>query len=165
MDIHADEQLRQHLEVTVAFKAQLVHDDGAWAVVMPGLPFAAEAADLAESVADLVENLRDYAAEWQDQLHAAPNHQGNESLVQLVKLSSDEQLAAWLAGVTPPFTSWIRPGGSESTARNDRRSSQAVEPLQPTPDHFLQPTGLPYSSVKDAERVPWAWTPDGWGRP
>lgn len=103
MDFHTDEQLRRHLEMTVAFKAQVVHEDGLWTVIMPGRKFAAEATQLADAVADLIDNLRDYAAEWQDQLHAVPKRSGNDSRVRLVKLSSEEQLAAWLAGVTPPL--------------------------------------------------------------
>ena len=31
-------------------------------------------------------------------LHAAPNHRENWALVQLIDLSTDEQLTAWLTG-------------------------------------------------------------------
>jgi hypothetical protein len=40
--------------------------------------------------------LREYAADWQERLVKAPNHQGNWGLVQLVVLSDDNQLRDWL---------------------------------------------------------------------
>ncbi|WP_218189266.1 hypothetical protein [Tersicoccus phoenicis] len=40
--------------------------------------------------------LRDYAEAWIDRLRTAPNHEQNWGLVQLITLSSDDQLASWL---------------------------------------------------------------------
>ncbi|KQO45118.1 MULTISPECIES: type II toxin-antitoxin system prevent-host-death family antitoxin [unclassified Frigoribacterium] len=90
------ERLRSFLARTVVAGVRAFHDDGAWAVVMEGRPFAAEAVDLDEAVADLAASLREYAADWNDHLQAAPNHSDNWGLVQLVALSDDEQLLAWL---------------------------------------------------------------------
>jgi hypothetical protein len=42
--------------------------------------------------------LREYAEDWQDRLLHAPNHRDNWALVQLITLSSDEQLREWLTG-------------------------------------------------------------------
>lgn len=92
------ESLRRYLELTVVADVQVVHEDGAWVVFMPGQPFAAEATDLGEALADFVDALRDYAEDWEDHLHAAPNHRENWALVQLIDLSTDEQLSTWLTG-------------------------------------------------------------------
>ena len=90
--------LRTYLQQTLESKAVTVHEGGAWAIFMPGMPLAAEAVSLDDAVADFVSALRDYAADWEDHLAQAPNHRDNWPLVQLVDLSSDEQLAAWLSG-------------------------------------------------------------------
>jgi len=92
------ESLRRFLEMTVVANVQVVNEDGAWAVFMPGRPFAAEATDLDAALGDFVDALRDYAEDWEDHLHAAPNHRANWALVQLIDLSTDEQLIAWLTG-------------------------------------------------------------------
>jgi hypothetical protein len=47
----------------------------------------------------MVEALREYAQDWQDRLLNAPNHRENWGLVQLVELSTDEELRTWLNGV------------------------------------------------------------------
>ena len=51
-----------------------------------------------EALADYVDALREYAQDWEDHLHAAPNHRMNWALVQLVDLSTDGQLTTWLTG-------------------------------------------------------------------
>ncbi len=75
-----------------------MNEDGAWAVFVPGQPFAAEATELGEALAGFVDALREYAQDWEDHLHAASNHRSNGALVQLVGLSTDEQLTTWLTG-------------------------------------------------------------------
>ncbi|MET4001528.1 hypothetical protein ABIB48_000226 [Arthrobacter sp. UYCu511] len=92
------ESLRRFLALTVAPNVQVVNEDGAWAVFMSGQPFAAEATELGEALEDFVDALRDYAEDWEDHLYAAPNHRENWALVQLVDLSTDEQLTTWLTG-------------------------------------------------------------------
>jgi predicted RNase H-like HicB family nuclease len=76
--------------------AVAVAENDAWSVFIPGLPVAADGATLDEAVEELVEALRDYAEDWVDRLHAAPNHADNWGLVQIVGLASDEQLRDWL---------------------------------------------------------------------
>lgn len=51
------------LELTTTPNACAVSKDGAWALTMPGRPFAAKASDLKCAAADLVDNSRKYAAE------------------------------------------------------------------------------------------------------
>ena len=67
---------------------------------IPGLPVAADGSTFEEAIADMVDALREYAEDWQDHLMHAPNHRDNWGLVQLISLSSDEQLSEWLAGPT-----------------------------------------------------------------
>lgn len=92
------DSLRHYLALTLAPNVQVVSEDGVWAVFMPGQPFASEATELGEALEDFVDALRDYAEDWEDHLHAAPNHRENWALVQLVDLSTDEQLTTWLTG-------------------------------------------------------------------
>lgn len=54
--------------------------------------------ELGDALTDFVDALRDYAEDSEDHLHAAPNHRENWALVQLIDLSTDQQLAAWLTG-------------------------------------------------------------------
>ncbi|MEV8611840.1 hypothetical protein AB0383_28575 [Amycolatopsis sp. NPDC051373] len=57
---------------------------------------AADAETFDDAVADMVGALREYADDWQDHLRDAPTHRDNWSLVQLIELSSDADLQAWL---------------------------------------------------------------------
>lgn len=88
--------LVQFLKLSVSAKPKLVTEDGAYVLVIPGLPFASEANSLDESVDLLVEDLIDYAAEWHDLYQDAPNHADNWGLVTLVNLLSESQLKEWL---------------------------------------------------------------------
>ena len=78
-------------------RAEVVAEADGWSVFVPGTSVAADAGTLAEAITEMVDALRDYAADWADHLSTAPNHAGNWGLVQLVVLSSDEQLADWLS--------------------------------------------------------------------
>lgn len=76
--------------------AQVVAENGGWSLFIPGLPVAADGATLDEAAAEMIDALRDYAEEWADHLRLAPNHADNWGIVQIVALSSDEQLRDWL---------------------------------------------------------------------
>ncbi|MER6939282.1 hypothetical protein ABTX24_03155 [Nocardioides sp. NPDC127514] len=76
--------------------AVAVAENDAWSIFIPGLPVAADGVTLDEAVEEMVDALRDYAEDWVDRLHAAPNHADNWGLVQIVGLASDEQLRDWL---------------------------------------------------------------------
>jgi predicted RNase H-like HicB family nuclease len=89
---------REFLVKTVPAKVQVVNEDGAWAMFLPGLPLAAEGTTLEEATLDLIEALREYAEDWEDHLRTAPNHRGNWALVQIIDSSTDEELDAWLTG-------------------------------------------------------------------
>lgn len=92
------EKLLEYLIKNTPANARVVNDDGVWAMFMPGLPFAAEGSTLTEATDDLIDALREYAEDWQDHLQAVPNHKENWALVQIVDLSTDEQLVEWLTG-------------------------------------------------------------------
>lgn len=89
---------KEFLVNNLAAKAQVVNEDGAWAMFLPGLPLAAEGTTLEEATIDLIDALREYAEDWEDHLRMASNHRGNWALVQLIDSSTDEELAAWLTG-------------------------------------------------------------------
>lgn len=92
------ERLRKHFASTVSAKPEAVMDDGAWVLTIPGLPIAVEATLYEEAISELVYALQEYAEDWHGRLGQAPNHAGNWGLVQLVELSSEEQLKGWVTG-------------------------------------------------------------------
>ncbi|WP_086821088.1 type II toxin-antitoxin system HicB family antitoxin [Allokutzneria sp. NRRL B-24872] len=94
----AVERLRHFLASIVPSRAQVVPEDGAWSVFIPGLPVAADGASFDEAIGEMVDALREYAEDWQERLLDASNHRDNWGLVQLISLSSDEQLREWLVG-------------------------------------------------------------------
>jgi len=78
----------------------VVPEGGGWAAFLPGVPVHGDADTFDEAIDDLIDALRQYAEDWNERLHAAPNHAGHRSLVELVELSDDDQLREWLVGRT-----------------------------------------------------------------
>lgn len=91
-------RLRQVLAALIPLRAVVTAEGGGWSVFIPGLPVAADGATFDEALTEMVDALREYADEWQDDLGDAPNHRGNWGLVQMISLSDDDQLRAWLVG-------------------------------------------------------------------
>lgn len=91
------DRLRHSLAAGRPARADVVSADGGWAVILPGLPLAAEGATFDEALDDMVTVLREYGEDWAQRLRHAPNHQGNWDLVQLVNLSTDAQLKEWIS--------------------------------------------------------------------
>ncbi|GAA4618907.1 hypothetical protein GCM10023195_85280 [Actinoallomurus liliacearum] len=91
-------RLRHFLAVVSPVRAQVVAEDGGWSVFLPGLPISADGATFDEAIDEMVDALREYAADWQERLREAPNHRQQWGLVQLINLSDDDQLRAWLTG-------------------------------------------------------------------
>ena len=89
-------KLRAFFAATVPSRASVFAEDDRWVVLMEGRPFVSEGDTLDAAVADLVVSLREYAADWDARLRLAPNHEDNWALVQLVNLSSDEELTSWI---------------------------------------------------------------------
>jgi hypothetical protein len=83
-------------------RAVVVAEGGGWAAFIPGVPVHGDADTFDDALDDLIDALRDYAEDWNDRLHTAPNHAGHRSLVELVELSDDDQLREWLIGRTNP---------------------------------------------------------------
>ena len=79
-------------------RAQVVAEAGGWSIFIPGLPVAADGASFDEAVTEMIDALREYADDWQDHLDNVPNHTNNWGLVNLIALSSDDQLRQWLTG-------------------------------------------------------------------
>ncbi|HEY2764786.1 MAG TPA: prevent-host-death protein [Pseudonocardiaceae bacterium] len=92
------ERLRHFLASLLSWQAQVVAEAEGWSVFVPGLPVAADGATFDEAITEMIDALRDYADDWQERLLDAPNHRANWGLVQLISLSSDEQLREWLVG-------------------------------------------------------------------
>lgn len=90
------ELLRSQLAALRPAGAVVTAEGGGWSAFLPGLPVSGEGEDLDAAIDDLIDALRDYAADWNDRLHIASNHQDNWSLAALVELSTDEQLRDWL---------------------------------------------------------------------
>ena len=53
------------------------------------------------AINEMIDALREYAEDWQDHLLDAPNHRDNWGLVQMICLSTDDQLREWLVGGAP----------------------------------------------------------------
>ena len=91
-------RLRSMLTETRHADAQLVAEADGWSIFLPGLPLAADATTFDGALDEMVLVLREYAQDWDDHLLHAPNHANNWGLVQLIALSDDGQLKAWLVG-------------------------------------------------------------------
>ena len=92
------ERLRTSLATLSPSCAQVVAEAGGWSVFIPGLPIAADGATFDEAIVEMIDALREYAEDWQERLLDTPNHQNNWALVQLISLSTDDQLRDWLVG-------------------------------------------------------------------
>jgi predicted RNase H-like HicB family nuclease len=92
------ERLRCFLATLIPSRAEMVSEAGGWSVFIPGLPVAADGATFDEAIAEMIDALREYADDWQERLLDSPNHRNNWGLVQLISLSSDEQLHDWIVG-------------------------------------------------------------------
>ena len=90
------EVLRAQLAVLRPSGAVVAAEGGGWSAVLPGLPVSGEGDDLDAALEDLIEALREYAADWNERLLDAPNHRSNWALVVLTELSDDAQLKGWL---------------------------------------------------------------------
>ena len=65
---------------------------------LPDLPISADGGDFDDAIDGLKDALREYADAWVDDLRHFSNHEANWGLVNLVLLSSDDELVAHLVG-------------------------------------------------------------------
>lgn len=87
------DRLRQYLSLTTPARTRTTIGDGAYVVFLEDRPFVSEGEALEAAITDLIESLREHAEDWAERLQYAPNHADAWGLVQLVDLSTDEQLA------------------------------------------------------------------------
>ena len=90
------DKLREYFFRTVSPRVKVHREGGRTVALMEGRPFVSEGVDIRGALDDLALSLREYAEDWEDRLQHAPNHSANWALVQLIKLSSDEELLEWL---------------------------------------------------------------------
>lgn len=88
--------LRTQLAALRPSGAVVAAEGGGWSAFLPGLPVSGEGTDLDGALDDLIDAMREYAADWNERLLDAPNHRGNWALVSLTELSDDAQLKDWL---------------------------------------------------------------------
>lgn len=89
---------REDLATLRPSRAEVVAEGGGWAVLLPGLPLHGDGETFEEAVDDAVVALREYADDWNERLRQYPNHVVNRPVVELVELSDDDQLRAWIVG-------------------------------------------------------------------
>ena len=88
--------LGEQLRRLMPSSAVVVPEGGGWAALIPGVPVHGDADTFDDAIDDLVNALREYAEDWNDRLHAVPNHVQHRTLVELVEFSDDDQLREWL---------------------------------------------------------------------
>ncbi|WP_236724539.1 prevent-host-death protein [Mycobacterium avium] len=86
----------RELLATRSQRAEVVAEANGYSIFIPDTPIAADGSTLGEAINEMVDALREYAADWVDHLSTAPNHASNWGLVHLIELSNDEELADWL---------------------------------------------------------------------
>lgn len=91
------ERLRDYFFRTVSPKISVFKEKGITVALMTDRPFAAEGVDVDSALSELIIVLREYASDWEQRLKDAPNHKQNWALVQLIKVSTDEQLLDWFS--------------------------------------------------------------------
>jgi hypothetical protein len=92
------ERLQSFLTHMNSSQIVMVAEAEGWSIMFPGTPIAADGSTVDDAVDEFIDALRDYADDWADHLRTAPNQEANWGLVQLVELSDDHQLRAWVTG-------------------------------------------------------------------
>ncbi|MCL2594783.1 MAG: hypothetical protein FWD83_04625 [Promicromonosporaceae bacterium] len=90
-------RLRESLMHLVNPDPQITCGEQEWWATIPNIPsILATGTDFDSVVADLISAVREYAFDWNDDLRLYPNHGDNWGFVQIVSLSTDDQLRDWL---------------------------------------------------------------------
>ncbi len=79
-------------------RARVVHDGDRWCLFVPGLPVLAEGFTVNDMLDDAIAVLHEYADDWIDGVCGSAGTDTQWNVVQLVSLSTDEQLRGWLVG-------------------------------------------------------------------
>ncbi len=72
--------------------------DGQVSIWLDGLPVSGQGESFEEAGDELIDSLRDYAKTWVEDLREYPNHKHRWDVVNLVLLSNDDELRAFLFG-------------------------------------------------------------------
>lgn len=86
------ERLVEALAVLAPLPAEVSFSEHGVAAWLANAPVHAQGADIDQAARNLVGALRDYAELWEDELHAAPNHQDRWAIIARVQLLGDEEL-------------------------------------------------------------------------
>jgi hypothetical protein len=90
--------LRAELATLLPSRTVVAPEGGGWAAFIPDVPVHGDGDSFDAAIDDLVAALREYAGDWNDRLHGTPNHTPLRPVVQLVELSDDHELRAWILG-------------------------------------------------------------------
>jgi predicted RNase H-like HicB family nuclease len=91
-------RLQRFLAAVIPSHAVIAAENNGYSVFLEELPIGADGATPDEAITEMIGALRTYAVAWHDVLGNAPNHRDNWGLVQMISLSSDDQLRTWLTG-------------------------------------------------------------------
>ncbi len=72
--------------------------DGSASIWIVGFPISSEGPDFEAAGKELIQALRDYSLTWVEDLRRYPNHENNWGLVNLVLLSTNEELLEHIFG-------------------------------------------------------------------
>lgn len=91
-------RLQHFLAAVIPSRAAIVAEHDGYSIFLDDLPIGADGATLDEAITEMIKALRTYSVAWHEVLANAPNHRDNWGLVQLIALSTDDQLRNWLTG-------------------------------------------------------------------
>lgn len=95
MLLGGSEPARAHFEAEVHEDIVISQFPAGWSVRFAAQPLAAQGATRDAALASMIMELRLYSAAW-PMLARTPEHADNWPLAQLVAVSTDEQLSAWI---------------------------------------------------------------------
>lgn len=93
------DHLKKALQALCLLEPQVrFSSDGAVSMWLDGLPVSGEGESFDVAGQDLIDSLRQYAKTWIEDLRDYPNHKNRWDVVNLVLLSNDDEMRAFLFG-------------------------------------------------------------------
>lgn len=93
------DHLKKALQALCSLEPQVrFASDGTVSMWLDGLPVSGEGESFDLAGQDLIDSLRDYAKTWIEDLREYPNHKNRWDVVNLVLLSNDDEMRAFLFG-------------------------------------------------------------------
>lgn len=93
------DHLKKALEALCLLEPQVrFSSDGEVSMWIDGLPVSGQGESFEAAGQEIIDSLRDYAKTWIEDLRDYPNHKDRWDVVNLVLLSSDDELRAFLFG-------------------------------------------------------------------